>query len=70
MPSGTVCFYNVRSGFGVIRPDLGGPDAFVHSSAVAASGLAGLHPELRVRYALRTDDRGQRCAHDLTIVDE
>jgi CspA family cold shock protein len=70
MPSGAVCFYNVRSGFGVIRPDSGGPDAFVHSSAVTAAGLAGLHPELRVRYVLRTDDRGQRCAHDLVVLHE
>ncbi|HVJ01873.1 MAG TPA: cold shock domain-containing protein [Sphingomonas sp.] len=65
MPSGTVCFYNARAGFGVIRPDRGGPDVFVHSSAVAASGLAGLHPELRVRYVVLTDDRGQSCAHEL-----
>ena len=70
MPSGTVCFYNLRGGFGVIRPDRGGPDAFVHCSAVAASGLAGLHPELRVRYELRTDDRGQRCAHGLVVMHE
>jgi len=68
MPIGTVCFYNVPGGFGVIRPDRGGADAFVHSSAVAASGLASLRAELRVRYVLRTDNRGQRCAHELVVV--
>jgi len=69
MPLGTVCFYNIRGGFGVIRPDRGGADAFVHSSAVAASGLSHLHPELRVQYVMRTDDRGQSCAHELVVVD-
>ncbi len=48
MPIGTVCFYNHASGFGVIRPDSGGIDAFVHSSAVEASGLATLAMEVRV----------------------
>lgn len=70
MPVGTVAFYNVRGGFGVIRPDHGGPDAFVHSSAVETSGLTGLAPALRVRYVLRTDDRGQPCAHRLRVMDE
>jgi len=70
MPVGTVAFYNVLGGFGVIRPDNGGPDVFVHSSAVDASGLAGLHPELRVRYMPRTDERGQNCAHQLVVVHE
>ncbi len=68
MPIGTVCFYNHASGFGVIRPDRGGNDAFVHSSAVEASGLATLDGELRVHYVLRTDLRGQTCAHDLIVV--
>jgi len=68
MPIGTVCFYHCTGGFGVIRPDVGGKDAFVHSSAVEASGLVGLTPELRVRYELRTDQRGQTCAHDLVVV--
>ncbi len=68
MEIGTVCFYNVRAGFGVIRPDGGGVDAFVHASAVEASGLTHLHPELRVNYVLRTDDRGQCCAHELVVL--
>jgi len=66
--TGTVCFYNRVGGFGVIRPDRGGKDAFVHSSAVEASGLACLAAQLRVRYVLRTDQRGQTCAHELTLV--
>lgn len=67
---GTVCFYNRAGGFGVIRPDRGGKDAFVHSSAVEASGLACLAAQLRVRYVLRTDQRGQTCAHELTVLND
>jgi len=48
MPIGTVCFYHRAGGFGVIRPDLGGADAFVHSSAVQASGLESLCAASRV----------------------
>ena len=65
MPTGTVRFYNMLAGFGVIQPDAGGSDAFVHSSAVAASGLTGLHYSQRVHYVLRTDARGQTCAHEI-----
>lgn len=65
MPIGTVCFYNVRGGFGIIQPDGGGRDAFVHVSAVEASQLGSLEPNQRVRYVLQTDLRGQTCAHDL-----
>ncbi|WP_456637151.1 cold-shock protein [Bradyrhizobium sp. USDA 10063] len=49
MNGGTLKFYNESRGFGIIRPDLGGSDVFVHGSAFAKSGLA---PErgMRLRY--------------------
>lgn len=67
MPTGTVCFYNVQGGFGVITPDNGELDAFVHVSAVQASRLPQLEQRQRVRYVLRTDARGQTCAHELEL---
>ena len=39
MPKGTVKWFNEKKGFGFIAPDGGGKDAFVHISAVQASGL-------------------------------
>ncbi|MEP9361279.1 cold shock domain-containing protein [Sphingomonas sp. KR3-1] len=67
MLSGTVYFYHAPSGFGVIRPDRGGDDAFVHVSALTTCGLERLEPAQRVTYALRTDARGQTCAQDLKL---
>jgi len=40
MPKGTVKWFNEKKGFGFIAPDSGGKDAFVHISAVQASGLS------------------------------
>jgi len=65
MQTGTVWCYNRSGGFGIIRPDDGGRDVFVHASAVEASKMAFLESRQRVRYVLRTDARGQTCAHDL-----
>lgn len=67
MLRGTVCFYHKAGGFGVIRPDRGGEDAFVHASAVRLAGLDRLEPDQRVTYALRTDARGQTCAQELKL---
>jgi CspA family cold shock protein len=37
-----VKFFNTVSGFGIIEPDGGGSDAFVHISAVEQAGLVDL----------------------------
>jgi cold shock protein len=67
MLKGTVYFYHAAGGFGVIRPDRGGEDAFVHVSALQVAGIERLEPRQRVSYALRTDSRGQTCAQDLKL---
>ncbi len=62
MPIGTVKFFNTDKGFGFIQPDDGGTDAFVHISAVQASGMQTLDKEQRVTYELEQDRRGKTSA--------
>ena len=39
MATGTVKWFNATKGFGSIQPDAGGPDVFVHVSAVERAGM-------------------------------
>jgi len=57
MPTGTVKWFNAQKGFGFIAPDGGGPDAFVHVTAVERAGLAILNEGQRMQYDLATDPR-------------
>lgn len=68
MPIGTVKFFNTDKGYGFIAPEDGGNDAFVHISAVEASGMRTLHQEQRVSYELQQDKRGKMAAVDLKAV--
>ena len=45
---GTVKWFNADKGYGFIKPDDGGPDIFVHITAVQASGLTGLAENQKV----------------------
>jgi CspA family cold shock protein len=57
--TGTVKFFNTEKGFGFIKPDNGGPDVFVHISAVQASGLPGLSENQKVSFDTEPDKRGK-----------
>ncbi len=64
--SGTVKWFNSTKGFGFIQPDGGGPDVFVHISAVERAGLRGLNEGQRVSYELQTDRKtGKQAAGNL-----
>ena len=43
MTTGTVKWFNRTKGYGFIQPEEGGPDVFVHVSAVERAGLNDLH---------------------------
>ena len=69
MPTGTVKWFNQDKGFGFIAQDGGGPDAFVHISAVERSGLKVLNEGQKVSYDLVTDQRrGKTAAENLKPV--
>jgi len=65
MITGTVKFFNSEKGYGFIAPENGGPDAFVHISAVERAGMSTLDRDQRVSYELETDRRGKTSAVNL-----
>lgn len=65
MITGNVKFFNIDKGYGFIQPEDGSSDAFVHISAVEASGMRTLDREQRVTYDLETDKRGRPSAVNL-----
>ena len=65
MPIGTVKFFDMSKGYGFITNEAGGKDAFVHVSAVEASGMNSLEKEQRVSYELENDKRGKTSAVNL-----
>jgi CspA family cold shock protein len=69
MATGTVKWFNATKGFGFIQPEAGGPDVFVHISAVERAGLRGLNEGQKVSYELEQDRRsGKMAAGQLTAI--
>lgn len=62
MPNGTVKWFNGTKGFGFITPDNGGPDVFVHISAVERAGLSSLMDGQKVSYEEERDPRKGKTA--------
>lgn len=67
MTTGTVKWFNPTKGFGFIQPDNGGPDAFVHISAVERAGLQNLNEGQRVKFDLIVGRNGKSSAENLTL---
>ena len=64
MATGTVKWFNPTKGYGFIQPDAGGPDVFVHISAVEQAGLRGLNENQKVNFDLE-QNRGKTSAINL-----
>lgn len=58
MKTGTVKWFNDTKGFGFIVPDDGGPDVFVHISAVEKAGMKGLKEGTALEYEI--SERGNK----------
>ena len=65
MAKGTVKWFNPTKGYGFIEPDDGSKDAFVHISAVEASGLSGLNEGQKVSFELVSGRDGKMAAENL-----
>ena len=62
MARGTVKFFNAQKGYGFIAQDAGGPDVFVHISAVERAGLTSLVEGQKVSFDIEADRRSGKSA--------
>jgi cold shock protein len=58
---GTVKWFNAEKGFGFIAQDGGGPDVFVHFSAIQADGYRSLDENQRVEFEVVQGQRGPQA---------
>jgi len=64
--TGQVKFYDEDRGFGFIKPDDGGPDAFVHATNLV--GISELRPGMVVEYEMTMGTRGKMHATNVRII--
>jgi len=69
MTTGIVKFFNTDRGYGFITNEAGGPDAFVHVTAVEAAGMGTLREGDKVSYDLETGSNGKSSAVNLAAAD-
>ena len=61
MAQGVVKWFNGEKGFGFIAQDGGGPDVFVHYSAIAGAGYRSLEENQRVEFEITQGSKGPQA---------
>ncbi len=67
MAQGIVKWFNSEKGFGFIAQDGGGPDVFVHYSAVSGAGFRSLDEGQRVEFEIGQGQKGPQ-AQDVRVL--
>jgi CspA family cold shock protein len=70
MATGKLKMFNLERGFGFVTDDAGGPDQFIHITALERSGL---NPEdlpigMRLSYQIENTRAGRYAAADVKLV--
>jgi CspA family cold shock protein len=60
---GTVKWFNAEKGFGFITPDGGGPDLFVHHTAIQSTGFRSLDEKQRVSFEVGQGPKGPQATN-------
>ncbi|MBV8539156.1 MAG: cold-shock protein [Pseudonocardiales bacterium] len=61
MQQGTVKWFNAEKGFGFIQVDGGGPDVFVHFSAIQGDGYRSLDENQKVEFESSQGPKGPQA---------
>lgn len=64
--TGTVKWFNAGKGYGFISRD-GGPDVFVHQSAIQAEGYRTLAEGQRVEFEVEQDAKGAKANNVIAL---
>ena len=63
MATGTVKWFNAEKGFGFIAQDGGGPDVFVHYTAINSSGFRSLEENQAVEFDVTQGPKGLQATN-------
>lgn len=63
MATGTVKWFNSEKGFGFIAQDGGGPDVFVHFSAITGDGYRNLEENQKVEFDASQGPKGPQASN-------
>ncbi|MFC3994790.1 cold-shock protein [Nocardiopsis mangrovi] len=63
MAQGTVKWFNSEKGFGFIAVEGGGPDVFVHYSAIAGTGFRNLEEDQQVEFEITQGPKGPQASN-------
>jgi CspA family cold shock protein len=62
-----VKWFNPTKGYGFVKPETGGPDVFVHISAVEKAGYTSLAEGARLSFELVANRSGKMAAENLRL---